>query len=228
MTYRAVIFDLFGTLIDVYSLTEYERVLSEMATVVGAAPEEFSRLWLETFDQRARGVLATTAANVEHVCRALDLQPSATAVAEAVRLRVEHTRRAFLPRPDALPTLGELKSRGHKLGLITDCSAEVPILWDDSPFASLFDVAVFSCAIGLRKPDAQIYRLACEALAVDAGRCLYVGDGGSHELTGASRVGMTPVLIRLSDEVERDAHRVDAEEWRGLAVSSLSEVLELV
>jgi len=44
-----------------------------------------------------------------------------------------------------------------------------------------------------------MYRLACTGLAVTPAECLYVGDGGSGELTGAAAVGMRPVLLADDD-----------------------------
>ena len=65
-------------------------------------------------------------------------------------------------------------------------------------------------------------------LAVASQDCLYVGDGGSNELTGALQVGMHPVRIRVPYEdasADADANR---EEWRGLTVSALKDILTLV
>lgn len=44
---------------------------------------------------------------------------------------------------------------------------------------------------GLVKPDAKIYHLACQRLHVVPGHALFVGDGGSDELVGATNAGMT-------------------------------------
>jgi putative hydrolase of the HAD superfamily len=115
---------------------------------------------------------------------------------------------------------------GHKVGLISDCSPEIPHVWRETTLVSLVEAPVFSCVVGLKKPDPCIYHLACERLAVDPRACLYVGDGGSRELTGAAQVGMHPVLIR--DRDERDAFRVDSEDWDGPTISTLREVLSLV
>jgi len=51
------------------------------------------------------------------------------------------------------------------------------------------------------KPDPRIYHLALERLKVKPQDCLYVGDGSSHELTGARKVGMHPVQIHVPDEI---------------------------
>jgi len=52
MKYSAVIFDLFGTLIHKFPLQEHKRVLSKMASVVSVPPDDFIRLWFDTFDER--------------------------------------------------------------------------------------------------------------------------------------------------------------------------------
>jgi putative hydrolase of the HAD superfamily len=74
------------------------------------------------------------------------------------------------------------------------------------------------------KPDARIYGLACEALRVDASECFFVGDGANDELGGAAAVGMTPVLL-----AENGVARWDGlQNWLGLRIASVPEVLELV
>jgi len=95
-------------------------------------------------------------------------------------------------------------------------------------FPPLFDATVFSCLAGVRKPDPAIYLLATEQLAVRPEECLYIGDGSSHELTGAANVGMHPVLIRVPYEDEPGTYRIDPEQWDGPRISSLTEVLALL
>jgi len=228
MRYQAVIFDLFGTLVDNFSRQEHERTLSDMGTALGVPGTDFARLWVGTFEQRATGQFASIPGNIEHILAALDRQANAEQIAAAADIRLDFTRRGLAPRSDAVATLSQLRAAGHKLGLISDCSLEVPILWADTPFVPLVEVPIFSCSVHLKKPDPRIYRLACERLRVSPGDCLYVGDGSSRELTGAWAVGMHPVLIRVPYEDSYDAHRIDAEEWHGPTVAALSEVLGLV
>ena len=77
----------------------------------------------------------------------------------------------------------------------------------------------------MKKPDPRIYFMALEQLAIEPQDCLYIGDGSSHELTGALKVGMHPVWIRIPNE---DELRIDEEEWKGTVISSLKEVLILM
>ncbi|MGE5333531.1 MAG: HAD family hydrolase [Nitrososphaerota archaeon] len=225
--YDAIIFDLFGTLIANFAEDDHENVLADMIKCLGTPNAPFRALWNgETWSLRATGQLPTTEANIRYVCSALGVEPDAGAVARAVAMRVEFTRRALAPRPDALSTLAALRQQGYALGLISDCSSEVPLLWQDSAFADVFDTAIFSCSVGVKKPHPAIYQSACERLGVAPERCLYIGDGSSNELSGALRCGMHPVLISYPDEA--DAIRYDAEVWDGARIASLTEVLSLV
>ena len=118
-----------------------------------------------------------------------------------------------------------LEERGILRGLISVCSEEVATLWEESAFRGLFEVTVFSCTVGLAKPDPRIYLLACDQLGVEPGEALFVGDGANDELAGAERVGMRAVLIYRAGKTPYWPAALD---WPGARVTSLPEVLELV
>lgn len=228
MKYAAVIFDLFGTLVPNMSLSEHRAVLTRMADVVSAPPDDFVQLWFDTFNERSTGIFQSPNDNVAYICRTLGVSVNETKVKRAARIRFDYSIRSMVPRSDAIETLSHLKYEGCKTGLISDCSAEVPAIWKDTPFVKLIDVAIFSCLVGVRKPNPRIYQLTSNQLGIKPQKCLYIGDGSSQELTGASQVGMQAVLLRLPGEEGTDAHRIDSEEWHGPVISSLTEVLKLV
>jgi putative hydrolase of the HAD superfamily len=226
--YEAVIFDLFGTLIENFSRPEYESVLAEMASILKTPFQDFQRVWLDSFPERVTGVHTTQKESIRHICRELNVRVTEAQVEDAFEIRLDYSKRAMIPRPGAVETLSRLKSDGHKMGLISDCSGEIPIIWKSTPFVPFFQVTVFSCVANMKKPDPRIYYLATDELKVRPQDCLYIGDGSSKELTGALKVGMHPVLIRDPDE-SPDAHYIDREDdWPGTRISSLSEVLSLV
>ena len=113
---------------------------------------------------------------------------------------MKYIRQALRPRPDAISTVSELKNKGYKIGLLSNCSIEIPILWQETAFADLFDTTIFSSRERLKKPDARIYDLACERLDAMPASCLYIADGEDHELKAAASVGLHPVLIRTSSQ----------------------------
>ena len=225
-----VIFDLFGTLIDDLTYPESQmkkvrRLSSEMASVLDVPSEEFHRVWMETGDRRITGEFPDVEASLTAICRELGVSRDAGQVAKAARLRIEFTRRAMIPRPDTIDTLARLRQFGYKVGLISDCGPDTAAVWSETTFAPLIDEAVLSCSVGLKKPDPRIYQLACQRLQVSPHRCLYVGDGGSGELTGATNMGMRAVLIRAPYDNEVGGYR---EEWPGQRISTLGEVPKLL
>jgi putative hydrolase of the HAD superfamily len=229
MKYAAVIFDLFGTLIDNFSFEEYRRTLVEMASALSAPPDDFADLWFDLFEERMSGALESPVGIIKHVCRELDVYPDDAQIEQATSIRLDMTTNMINVRPDAVQVLSKLKSRGYKTGLISDCSHEMPAIWEDLPLAPLVDITAFSCVLGITKPDPRIYLLTTEQLGVQPEDCLYVGDGSSQELAGAAQLGMTPVLIRVPGDGDYDdLYRIKPEEWDGPRVASLSEVLKLL
>jgi putative hydrolase of the HAD superfamily len=229
MRYDAVIFDLFGTLVDNYSHKLLARVLAEMAKALHAPEGEFVHLWNgETWPLRVTGSLPTIEATLKYICQRLHIKVTQEQLQAAVQIRMTYTLQTLQPRSDTVDTLKTVKSAGYKLGLISDTSADVPELWSSTPMAAVIDIPIFSCSVGMRKPDRRIYLLACEKLGVQPNRCLYVGDGGSNELTGAREIGMNPVLILTPYERSRESNRYKDRTWIGLRVSSLREIIPLL
>ena len=71
MKYKAAIFDLFGTLIENYTIERHESVLRQMASVLSAPSEDFVRLWYQTFNDRCLGILKTPEENIDYACKKL-------------------------------------------------------------------------------------------------------------------------------------------------------------
>jgi putative hydrolase of the HAD superfamily len=226
MKYKAIIFDLFGTLVDSYSVQGYNRYLTEMAAALELPEENFSKLWRDTIYERGIGIFKTTEESIRYICNKLKASVSEENIEKCNQIRLGNTRKALTPKNGAVDILKRLRRLGYKIGLITNCSADVPLLWKETEFSHLFDVTIFSASVGLKKPDAQIYNLACEQLGVGPNTCLYIGDGDSNELGGASQLGMDAVMIR--DPNELDPYRIVEVDWKGPKIENFSEIMDLI
>jgi putative hydrolase of the HAD superfamily len=227
MELRAVIFDLFGTLTEDFAAA-FGRHSTDFVAALDVPHEPFMHMWRQTLEERTIGKFQSVEASIEHVCQAIGVHVSAQMMAEAVAIRVEQIKSMLQPKSDAIGTIRQLKTRGYKIGLLSNCSIEIPILWPEIEFAPLFDSAVFSSRERLKKPDPRIYSLVCDRLGVTPGNCLYVADGENYELAAAARVGLRPVLIRNPRTQNRVKLFREASEWEGEVISVLSEVLMLV
>jgi putative hydrolase of the HAD superfamily len=226
MKFSAVIFDLFGTLVDDFA-TSVGQTYTELAEALQVPIEQFMPLWRQTTKMRSDGTFQTVEAGIEHVFGIMGLRVGAEQMTRAVEIRLEQARRALKPRPEAVATLARLKDDGYKIGLLSNCSVEIPIVWPETVFADPIDTAVFSCRARLMKPDLRIYQLVCEHLGIRPEDCLYIADGENHELAGAAKVGLHSVLIRnLSRDNGSELLR-EAREWQGDSIDSLTNVLQL-
>ena len=228
MRYQAVIFDLFGTLVDFLTDKEYAAGRAEVAAVLDAPLDDFRRVWSTTHRDRDRGLFGSPEGDLANAARLLGLQTSAEQIRQAAQVCLKLYHKNLTPRKGAIETLTALRANGLKTGLITGCAWEIPALWPDTAFVPLFDHTVFSCVAGMSKPQSEIYHLACERLGIQPEHCLYVGDGGSNELAGAEAVGMDAVLIKVPEDPYPYTSRQEALEWQGPTITSLPELLDLI
>lgn len=227
MKFKAVIFDLFGTLVNSFGAAA-GQMGTELAAALAVPYDPFIALWNQTLEMRIVGEFDTVEANIEYVCEKIGLRPDAERIRAAVEIRMSYVRQALKPKPDAVKTPSQLKNQGYAVGLISNCSPEIPALWHETAFADIIDKPVFSCRARLRKPDTRIYQLACDQFGITPDSCLYVADGEDHELSAAAEVGLHPVLIRTAGERPTGGSHQEAREWQGNAISTLTEVLGLV
>jgi putative hydrolase of the HAD superfamily len=225
---RAVVFDLYGTLVYELPREDFYDVVRAMALALGAPVEAFVDAWNATAIARQTGGFPTIDANVRSICERIGVRPSEPALADALGVRAAMYERWFRPRPGAVEILEQLEDRETPVALVSMCAPDTPALWRSSVLAPFVRVTVFSSETGLRKPDRDIYLAACDGLGVEPSGCLYCGDGAYGELTGARDVGMASVLIRNPELAPEDALRPEAEVWDGPSVDHLLELLRFI
>lgn len=182
---QAVIFDLFGTLVPAFSSEEAADGYGTVADALGVSREAFMRRWEEWAEPRGTGELSVEECFLR-TCRALDVEGDLEAFLE---LRRGFLQRQIVPLRGATDALAAAGRRVGRVGLLSNCSSDVPAVFAETALASLVDDAVFSCSVGLAKPDERIFHLAAERLGVPPDRCLFVDDR-EENLAAARSVGM--------------------------------------
>ena len=230
MPYRGVIFDLYGTLIDGWTFEEADRRVRDLAEALGAPLKPFLELMESTYTERATGQLGDVLPMLRELCLKVGHQPEDEALSRAAELRIAQFREVLRrPRAEVPSLLATLRVRGVRVGLITDCSAETPRLWPELGWNLPVEAPLFSWVEGRRKPDPELYLKALRLLDLPPEDCLYVGDGGSQELSGAEAVGIAARRILYGNHLALEHMRYDPDQsWSGEAVTSLSEILPLV
>jgi len=221
---RAVLFDFFGT------LTHAVRrgpAHAGIARALGVDPGDFAALLDVTFYPRASGALGPPGETLRRLLAMLGRPPDDAALSAALTARVAAVRTDTVLRADAVPVLAALRALGLRTAVVSDCWYELPEILPSLPVAALLDTCVYSVHMGQCKPHPAMYLTACARLGVEPDECLYVGDGGSRELTGAEHAGIPALRLAAPDLVGHLVFNADVD-WPGPNVPSLTEVLDVL
>ncbi len=205
---RAVVFDMFETLITLYNSELYKG--RQIAEEMGIPEVEFRKIWDSSDDDRTLGV-RTFEEVITEIMHANNIY-SKELFETIVDKRYSCTAETFNHKhPNILSLFEALKDRGINIGLITNCYNEEREVIKKSDLYRYFDATCMSCDIGVKKPDRKIYEICIEKLGVQPEECLYVGDGGSHELEAAQDCGMIPLQATwyLKDGVDQPCGKME-------------------
>jgi len=97
--------------------------------------------------------------------------------------------RAWIPYPDTASTLRALRSRGVKIGIVSNVPRDLRPIFAAHGLADLVDAFTHSFEVGAEKPDPAIFLRACEALGTKPGETLMVGDHPVAD-AGALKAGL--------------------------------------
>ncbi|GAA2433483.1 HAD family hydrolase [Streptomyces macrosporus] len=227
MVFAAVVFDFFGTLTPHTPAEVWDEHAARSAAPLGIPPRTWRAAIDASFPERAVGALGDLRQTFRTLARRCGVEPDEAALTAACEARRAAQRELFALREEALPALEEIRARGLRVGVLSDCTVELAESWSELPLASRVDAAVLSCLEGRRKPDPEFFGTVTRRLGVEPGRCLYVGDGGGDELRGASAYGMTAVMLRAPDLADA-GRRARRDAWTGPFVTSPAQVPALL
>ena len=201
---KTVFFDLFFTLADLEYQKENEFTLLNITRQQWEASAENPT----TYNLRATGGVSTETEMLLSMVAGLPFTVTDFQLKKLIEIRNDRMKKALTEiHPDILFTLKQLKEKGFKLCLISNADIIDKKYWDISPLAQLFDDVIFSCDVGIVKPDKEIYQLAMERMNTTPDKCFFVGDGGSNELAGAKSCGISTIFtefLTVKDNTTRD------------------------
>jgi len=113
--------------------------------------------------------------------------------------------------PEVNSVLLELRSRGLKLGVITNGSVQIQeAVVQRLGVSDLLDTVLISEREGTRKPSPEIFERAVHRLGVRSEEAWFVGDHPNVDVEGATAAGLTAVWRRNENwpEPRSQCHRV--------------------
>ena len=208
MARKGVFFDLGGTLL----VMRRDKIISLILSDAGyaASPEAVHQAyfgaepsWLLAFGNRTM-----TPEEAEDSYRTLDAMVFGALFPG--RPAVEATRMSGLMRSrwpevqtsiplelyqDVRPTLGRLRKDGYALALVSNAPADTTKTIDELGLTELIPTIVVSGAVGVSKPNPEIFRMALRSAGVSAEETIHVGALYAADVQGARNAGIEGVLI---------------------------------
>lgn len=189
---KGVLFDLYHT------LTCIEAVSSEPAwtnEILGISRDAWVEQLMEKSSERMKGIWRDPVDIMRRLTHAVNPNVPMDTIRHAASWRMERFSDSQRHMPEeSVNIVRALHEAGYRVALVSNADVTENAAWNECPAATYFDAVIFSCDVGMEKPEAEIYRLALERLGLSAAECVFCGDGGSNELPGAKAVGLTTVM----------------------------------
>jgi putative hydrolase of the HAD superfamily len=206
MALQAVIFDLYGTLVDIETNESDPGmycVLSQFLTYyeIFLKPDELAGRYQEVSAAHLLehpgpyGEIDVFQVFEEVLEQAWGRKPERSLVIWLARLFRSLSRHRFGLFDDTLPALQEL-SQHYRLGIVSNAQwvfsePEIRMLG----LNRYFDTIVLSSRYFVRKPDPQIYAHALKAMWLEPAQAFYVGNDPQADVGGPKALGMPVMLI---------------------------------
>jgi putative hydrolase of the HAD superfamily len=216
---RAVLLDLYDTLV----WSDWWGWQEQLASTLGVTHEAVGSAFTVTRPARSTGAFPDANEDLAAVVRAAGIEPDPGLVSRLRALEVAHIEGGGIKLyDDSLPAVRELRVRGARTALVSNCSHNTRPLVEQLELDEEFDEVVLSVEVGAMKPDPAIYRLTLERLGIDdPADAVFVDDQTSY-CDGAMDVGMSAYLILRPEEAAEGA---PAHVDRYRTIETLTELL---
>lgn len=211
MTYTDLIFDLYGTLVDIHT-DEHDGVWEKTALFLSfhgarCTGMELKSHFLFLLDEEKKAA--------KKICTYPDIPFERImaqvlhdfGVKENIDTLAEITEQLFRIfsieyirlYPGVKEALQKLREHGHRLWLLTN--AQRVFTWNEICMLgldSLFDGIYISSDYGCRKPDPLFFHALLENENLDPAQCLMIGNDRDTDITGAKSVGISTLYMHTN------------------------------
>lgn len=190
---KTVFFDLFETLITEKTKSAY-RSRARMHVKLRTTKDRMSRWWGDFGERVMTGGFPDSLGRFLHMRDEVGSPVPDREIAEIAR-EYESWKKRVLSEvdPGVFEMLSRVRSLGLGIGIISNAMPNEVLAWKSCPLRGHVDDVVFSCSVGVMKPNGKIYDLACARMDIRPSDAYFVGDGGYDELRGAASAGMKPI-----------------------------------
>lgn len=196
------IFDLYGTLIDIWTDESRLALWQGVAAFLGEGKESAERV-REEYLGLCFSAEKSADYEIDLLCvfekmlrvRGLDTGRAQALASEFRSLSMVRLKRFY----GVKSMLVGLKKQGGGVYLLSNAQGCFTIdELKNTGLYPLFDGILISSEVGVKKPSARVFELAFERFGLSAERCVYVGNDLRDDILGATGVGMETVYIETA------------------------------
>jgi len=193
---KSVIFDWGGVLID----DPAPGLMRYCAEALGVSKENYIRAHSKFAAEFQKGLISEDTF-WQRICGELNVPKL-----KAHSLWTDAFKAAYVPREDMFSMAAFLQENGYKTALLSNTEAAAMQYFYTFQY-NMFDVLVFSCAEGTRKPERKIYELTIEKLSSQPRQSVFIDDKPEY-INGAKEVGLNTILFQSAEQVKNELARL--------------------
>lgn len=202
----AVLLDLYDTI----ARTRWGQLSDRISEELGVEKADLFRAYELTRAARGVGTYGSVEGDMAAIVEAVGVDTDPALLGRLLAMERAFSETGVELYEDSLPVVRELRSRGIKTALISNCSHSTRPIVDRLGIEEEFDEILLSFEVGIHKPDAGIYREALRRLGgIEPVRAVFVDDQPPY-CDGAAALGIETFLIDRSGDGTPDVngHRV--------------------
>jgi len=211
MKYTDLIFDLYGTLVDIHT-DENDAVWEKTALYFGFYGAPYAGVELKA-DFRAAMAEREAAAGQSYECfpdipfeqvmaqlfRAKGVEEAETLGVNAAQLFRISSMDYIRLYPGVKEALARLRERGYRLWLLTNAQRVFTAFeLRHLGLVEAFDGICISSDYRCRKPDVRFFRALLEERKLDPARCLMIGNDRNTDIAGAKAAGLDTLYLHTN------------------------------
>ena len=194
------VFDLYGTLINIWTDEERPELWEGVALLLGDGEERAEQV-REEYLCLCRAAKKNESQEIDLLLvfeKMLENRGVDTSVAPSLASEFRRLSMVRLERFYGVKTmLRDIKKHGGGVYLLSNAQSCFTVSeLHATGLYDLFDGIVISSDIGVKKPSPEIFSIAFERFGITAENSIYVGNDLRDDILGASKVGMKTVYIK--------------------------------
>jgi len=207
MSYRAVIFDLDGTLRESnpHFMDALHAALQDMGLEVDPFKWRLTERWVHEYWAQSPEIIEDVKLYGQDqiwnrfLTRLMSKVGHPHANEEEVRAFGDHMSEVFQPvselTPGALDVLTSLQNHDFALGVLSNRSKPFGNELEALNIADFFDFTLAAGEVGVWKPRPEIFQAALERAGVEPEEAVYIGDNYYADIVGAREAGLDAILV---------------------------------